>query len=110
MVLFDVGYFKLAARAQSVAAQAYFLSRLHQHTTRLEAVGGRGPGVEVARGLQTEPRPRLEKAVFLGARERGAARLSAARMPAAVVNARRRRAGQGATNRGYPPSQAPRTL
>jgi Transposase DDE domain len=110
LFLFDLGYFKLAAFAQIVAAQAYFLSRLNHQTTLLEAVGGRVRVVELARVLATESRPLLEKAVFLGARERVAARLIAARMPEAVVNERRRQARKTAKKRGYTPSQAHLTL
>jgi Transposase DDE domain len=110
LFLFDLGYFKLAAFAQIVAAQAYFLSRLNHQTTLLEAVGGRVRVVELARVLATEPRPLLEKAVFLGARERLAVRLIAARMPEAVVNERRRQARKTAKKRGYTPSQAHLTL
>jgi hypothetical protein len=110
LFLFDLGYFKLAAFAQIVAAQAYFLSRLNHQTTLLEAVAGRVRVVELARVLATESRPLLEKAVFLGARERVAARLIAARMPEAVVNERRRQARKTAKKRGYTPSQAHLTL
>ena len=59
----------------------------------------------MARVLKTETRPLLEKAVFGGAQERVAARLIAARVPAAVVNDRRRRARKAARNRGSTPSQ-----
>jgi Transposase DDE domain len=110
LFLFDLGYFKLAAFACIAAAQAYFLSRLNHQTTLLEAVAGRLRALELARVLQTEPRPLLEKAVFLGARERVAVRLIAARMPEAVVNERRRQARKTAKKRGYTPSQAHLTL
>jgi hypothetical protein len=110
LFLFDLGYFKLAAFAKLAAARAYFLSRLNHHTTRLEGGEGRGHGLEVARVLASESRPRLDKAIFLGARERVAARLIAARVPAAVVNERRRKARQVAKKRGYPPSHAPLAL
>lgn len=101
---------KLAACARIVAAQAYFLSRLNHQTTLLDAVGGRVRVVELARVLQTESCPLLEKAVCLGARERVAARLLAARMPEAVVNERRRQARKPAKQRGYTPSRAQLTL
>jgi hypothetical protein len=110
LFLFDLGYFKVAALALIAAAQAYFLTRLNHQTTLYEAVGGRLSVLELPRVLQAEPRPLLEKAVFLGARERVAARLIAARMPAAVVNARRRQARKTAKKRGYTPSQAHLTL
>jgi hypothetical protein len=110
LCLFDLGYFKLAAFAAIAVAQASCLSRLNHQTTLLEAVGGRMRVLELARVLQTEPRPLLEKAVFLGTRERVAARRVAARMPEAVVNARRRQARKTAKKRGYTPSQTHLTL
>jgi hypothetical protein len=110
LFLFDLGYFKLTAFAQIAAAQAYFLSRLNHHTTLLEVVGGRRQPLDLPRSLARETRPRLEKTVVVGARERVAARLIAVRMPDAVVNERRRQARAGAKKRGYTPSQAPLTL
>jgi hypothetical protein len=104
LFLFDLGYFKLAAFACIAAAQAYFLTRLNHQTTLSEAVGGGLSVVELPRVLQAEPRPLLEKAVFLGAREHVAARLIAVRMPEAIVNERRRQARKTAKKRGYPPS------
>jgi len=110
LFLFDLGYFKLTAFARIVAAQAYFLSRLNHQTTLLDAVGGRVQVLELARVLAGEAHPLLDKAIYLGARERVAARLIAARVPEAVVNERRRRARQVAKKRGYTPSQAHLTL
>jgi hypothetical protein len=52
----------------------------------------------------------LEKALAIGATERGASRLSAGRMPEAVVNARRKIAKKHAQPKGYTPSQAHLTL
>jgi Transposase DDE domain len=106
LFLFDLGYFKLAAFAHLAAAQAYFLSRLQHQATLLEAVAGQVRPVDLVRCLQTEHRPLLEKPVFLGAHERVAARLIAVRMPAAVVNQRRRQARRQAKKRGDTPSQA----
>jgi hypothetical protein len=110
LFLFDLGYFKTAALAQIAAARAYFLTRLNHQVTLSEARQGRVHALELARVLATEPRPLLEKAIFLGARERVAARLIAARVPAAVVNERRRKARRAARKRGYTPSQAHLTL
>lgn len=106
LLLFDLGYFKLTAFAAIAAAQAYFLSRLHHQATLLEAVAGRVRPVDLVLCLQTEHRPLLEKPVFLGMRERVAARLIAVRMPEAVVNKRRRQARRQAKKRGDTPSQA----
>ncbi len=110
LFLFDLGYFKLQAFARIAAAQAYFLSRLNHQTTLLEANGGRVHVLELARVLASEARPLVEKAIYLGARERVAARLIAARVPEAVVNKRRRTARHVAKKRGYTPSQAHLTL
>jgi len=110
LFLFDLGYFKTAAFAQIAAAHAYFLSRLNHQTTLYTAGAGRLHPLELPRVLQAEPRLLVEKAIFLGAQERVAARLIAARMPEAVVNERRRRARRTAKKRGYTPSHAHLTL
>jgi hypothetical protein len=110
LMLFDLGYFKLHAFAQIAAAQAYFLSRLNHQTTLWEARAGRLYRLDVAQELGTESSPLLEKAIYLGAHERVAARLIAAHVPEAVVNERRRRARASAKKRGYTPSQAHLTL
>lgn len=73
-------------------------------------MAGRLQAVELAQVLKAEPQPLIEKAISLGARERGAARLIAARVPAAVVNERRRQARHAARKRGYTPSQSHLTL
>src|SRR5262249_55807854 len=106
LLLFALGYFKLAAFAHSAAAQAYVLSRLHHQATLLEAVAGQVRPVKGVRCRQTEHRPLLANPVFLGAHERVAARLIAVRLPAAVVNQRRRQARRPAQKRGDTPSQA----
>src|SRR5712692_11684695 len=110
LFLFDLGYFKLAAFARSAAAHAYFLSRLNHQTTLYTAGAGRLHEWDLVRALQPESRSLLEQAIYLGAQERVAARLLAARMPEAVVNERRRRARQVARKRGYTPSHAHLTL
>jgi hypothetical protein len=48
----------------------------------------------------------IERAIFIGAKERVPARLVAVRMPASIVNARRRRAKKKAKKKGYTPSKA----
>ncbi len=48
--------------------------------------------------------------MFLGAQDRVATRLSASRLPEAVVNERRRTARRNAKKRGHTPSQAHLTL
>ena len=110
LFLFDLGYFKLAAFATIAAAKAYFLSRLHHQTTLREVVGGRTQRLDLPRCLRHDSRALLEKAVLLGTRDHVAARLIAVRMPAAIVNERRRQARAVAKKRGYTPSQAHLTL
>lgn len=106
LVLFDLGYFKMKALAQLAEAEAYFLTR-HQHQAALfEGVAGRLSRVELAAWLRTEPQLLVEKPLYLGAQERVAIRLIAARVPDTVVNERRRKARQAARKRGYTPSQA----
>ena len=110
LFLFDLGYFKTAALAGMAAADAYFLSRLNHQVALFEVVDGGVRPLELAQVLKTEQRPLLEKAVFLRAQERGAARLVATRVPEAVVNERRRQARKKARKKGYAPSHAHRTL
>src|SRR4029450_2067369 len=90
LLLFDLGYFKLAAVAMIVAAQAYFLSRLNHQATVCEIVGGRQRALDLAKSLAAESRLVIEKAIALGAYERIPTRLIAVRMPEAIVNERRR--------------------
>jgi hypothetical protein len=110
LLLFDLGYFKLAAVAMIVAAQAYFLSRLNHQATVCEIVGGRQRALDLAKSLAAESRLVIEKAIALGAYERIPTRLIAVRMPEAIVNERRRRAHAAAKKAGYTPSQAHLTL
>lgn len=67
---------------------------------------GRGQPLDFPRCLAQDPRPLVEKSVLVGARERVAARLIAVRMPAALVNERRRQAHAVAKQCGDTPSQA----
>lgn len=106
LFLFDLGYFKVTALARIAEADAYFLTRLNHQTTLYATVAGRLQRVELARMLPRVPSLVLEKAVYLGAHERVAVRLVAARVPEAVVNERRRKARAKAKKRGYTPSQA----
>jgi hypothetical protein len=106
LLLFELGYFKMKALAQIAEAEAYFLTR-HQHQAALfDVVAGRCYPVELAAWLRTEPQPLVEKPLSLGAQERVAIRLIAARVPDTVVNERRRNARRAARKRGYTPSQA----
>lgn len=110
LFLFDLGYFKLKALAQIVEAEAYFLTRHNHQAALFEGGAGRLRPVELAAWLRTEPQRLVEKPLYWGARERVAVRLVAARVPEAVVNARRRKARAQAKKRGYTPSRAHLTL
>jgi hypothetical protein len=88
------------------AANAYLLSRLHHQTTLLEAVADRVAPIDLACCLATVERALVERAIVIGAKEPVAARLIAARVPEAVVKARRRVARKKAKKKGYAPSQA----
>ena len=110
LFLFDLGYFKLTAFATIVMANAYFLSRLNHHATVYEVVGGRQQTLHLAKSLAADPRPVLEKAIALGAYERIPTRLIAVRMPAPIVNERRRQAHKAAKKAGYTPSHTHLTL
>jgi Transposase DDE domain len=110
LCLFDLGYFKLAAFATIAAARAYFLSRLNPQTTVREGVGGRQHVLDLAKSLAPDTRAVVERAVGLGAYERGPARLIAVRVPEAIINERRRRAYAAARKQGSTPSQAHLTL
>jgi len=65
---------------------------------------------ELLARLPGESRSLVEHLGYLGAGERLAVRLRAARVPEAVVTDRRRKARATAQKRGYTPSQAPLTL
>ena len=106
LFLFDLGYFKLQAFASIAAANAYFLSRLNHQTQIFAAVAGQLHPVELAGFLKTVKSNLIERPIFLGATERVASRLIAARMPEAIVNERRRVARKNAKKKGYTPSQA----
>ena len=106
LFLFDLGYFKLAAFARIMKQGAYFLSRLNHQTHVFAAEAGAACLLDLPRLLRHVAGPSYETAVWLGAKERVAARLIAYRLPPAVVNARRRRARATAKKRGYTPSQA----
>ena len=110
LFIFDLGYFKLKAFAHLATAGAYFLSRLNHQTTLLTTVDGQWQPLVLANWLTTVDGPLLERPIFLGEKERVAARLIMARVPEAIVNERRRRARKNAKKKGYTPSQAHLTL
>jgi Transposase DDE domain len=100
LFIFDLGYFKLKAFARIVEAGAYFLSRLNHQTTIWDATPGRVQPLELASLLNTVLGDSIEHAIFLGAKEQGASRLVAYRVPESVVNERRRRAKKNVKKKG----------
>jgi hypothetical protein len=106
LFLFDLGYFKVTALAHIAEAEAYFLTRLNHQTALYAAVAERLRRVELSQLLHGESRSLVEHSLYLGAGERLAVRLIAARVPEAVVNERRRKARKAARKRGYTPSPA----
>ena len=110
LFIFDLGYFKLKAFAHLATAGAYFLSRLNHQTTLLTTGDGQWQPLVLANWLTTVDGLLLERPIFLGAKERVAARLIMARVPEAIVNERRRIARKNAKKKGYTPSHAHLTL
>ena len=110
MLLFALGYFTGSALALLAPAEADFLTRLNPPTARSPAVAGRWQRTELLALFHGESRSRVAPLVYRGAGARLAGRLMAARVPEAVVQERRRKARAPAQKRGYPPSQAHRTL
>jgi hypothetical protein len=108
--IFDLGSFKLKAFAHLATAGAYFFSRLHHQTTLLTTVGGPWHPRALANWLTTVEEQLLERPMFLGEKERVAARLIVARVPEAIMNERRRQARENAQKKGDTPSHAPLTL
>jgi hypothetical protein len=106
LFIFDLGYFKLKAFAALATAGAYFFSRLNHQTTLLTMAAGQWQHVALASWLTTVEAQLLERPIFLGEKERVAARLIASRVPEAIVNERRRKARKKAKKKGYTPSQA----
>jgi len=112
LFLFDLGYFKIKALASLATVGAYFLCRLNHQTNIYETATGRLGPIKLAELLTTVAHdlPLLETSIFIGATERGAARLIAVRMPEAIINERRRVAKKNAKKKGHTPSQAHLTL
>ena len=87
-------------------AGAYFLSRLNHQTNLYE---GNTPGlspIDLVKVLKELPFDTIEKAIFIGEKERVSSRLIAVRLPDAIVNERRRVARKTAKQKGYTPTDA----
>ena len=100
LFLFDLGYFTLQAFARIADAGGSFLSRLNHQTTILAADTERLQPLDLVAFLSTVESHSTEKAIFLGAKERVAARLVAYRLPEPIVNTRRRVANKKAKKKG----------
>jgi len=87
-----LSFFTVKALARIAAAQASFFTRFQPQTTLAESTPGGVHPLDVVRFLRTVKSPILEKQGLLGAKERVASRLIASRLPAAIVNERRRNA------------------
>ena len=109
-MIVDLGYFPLKAFARLATAGAYFFSRRNPQTTLLTTAADRWHPVDLAHGLTTVEGQLLERAICLGENARVASRLMASRVPAAIVNERRRHAKKTAQQKGYTPATAHLTL
>jgi hypothetical protein len=106
LFIFDLGYFTINAFDLISQAGAYFLSRLN-HQTNLYAGDTPGvPALDLVKILKETPFDIIEKAIFIGEKERVPSRLMAVRLPDEMVNERRRMARKKAKEKGYPPTEA----
>jgi hypothetical protein len=106
LFIFDLGYFTIHAFALISQAGAYFLSRLNHQTNLYDGTTpGRAP-LDLVQMLKETPFDIMEKAIFIGEKERVASRLIAVRLPDEIVNERRRVARKTAKKKGYTPTEA----
>ena len=106
LFIFDLGYFKITAFDLISQASDYFLSRLNHQTNLYE---GDTPGLsplDLVKILKETPFDIIEKAMFIGEKERVPSRLIAVRLPDEMVNERRRMARKKAKEKGYTPTEA----
>lgn len=108
LVIRDLGYFKLTALAQMAAKGAFFLSRLLPATGVYQSERAEAEALVLARYLNQHHANQavIELGVAVGQAERLPCRLIAYRLPAVVVNERRRRARANATKKGRPLTHA----
>lgn len=106
LFIFDLGYFTINAFALISQSGAYFLSRLNHQTNLYE---GNTPGLsplDLVTMLKETPFDIMEKAIFIGEKERVSSRLIVVRLPDEIVNERRRVARKTAKKKGYTPTEA----
>jgi hypothetical protein len=104
LFIFDLGYFKINAFNLISQAGAYFLSRLNHQTNLYE---GDTPGLsplDLVEFLKETPFDVIEKAIFIGEKDRVPSRLIGVRLPDTIVNERRRVARKKAKEKGYTPT------
>lgn len=98
----DLGYFSLAVLRSCDQAGVYWLSRYQIQTTISERQGRR---VEDLPRWLTQQGQAVDQPIQLGAKERLACRLVGARLPAHLVNQRRRKLRAEAQREGQTPSK-----
>ena len=106
LFIFDLGYFKINAFALISQASAYFLSRLNHQTNLYEGDTPGIPPLDVVKILKETSFDIVEKAMFIGEKERVPSRLMAVRLPHEIVNERRRIARKKAKEKGYTPTES----
>ena len=102
--VFDLGYFKQEVFEQLAEAQAYFVSRLQLQTALYRASNDEQP-FDLLAFLNTQSGEINETQVYLGRKTRLAVRLIFQKLPAAVVEERRRKARLRAHQQGKACSQ-----
>lgn len=106
LFIFDLGYFTINAFDLISQASAYFLSRLNHQTNLYEGDTPGLPPLDLVKILKETPFDIIEKAMFIGEKERVPSRLIAVRLPDEIVNERRRVARKKAKEKGYTPTEA----
>ena len=107
--LFDLGYFEQKALTDIATAQAYFICRLHPQVGLYESVSA-SKGVDIGGWLKTLECDQHERRYYVGSKERVPVRVLFQRLPAQVVEERRRKAQATARRKGKPYSQPYKTL
>jgi hypothetical protein len=102
---FDLGSCPIHALARLATAGASCCTRLHPPPTLAAPRASGRHHVALPQMRQGGEGTRIERALFLGATERGPARLVAVRMPESIVNARRRSAKKKAKKTGDRPAK-----
>ena len=105
LMLFDLGYFKLATLAAIALAEAWFLTRLHTNTTLYWQSADENKA-DIIDYLDKQSPAVGEVAVYIGAKERLPVRLVYCRLPDTLVAEKRRKARRNATKKKRTCSEA----